>query len=40
VVEVVPGETPESLFGRLEEELDQAKRAGGNQSHSSAIGAP
>ncbi len=37
VVEVVPGETPESLFDRLEEELDQAKRAGGNQSHSSAI---
>jgi diguanylate cyclase (GGDEF)-like protein len=37
VVEVVPGEAPESLFDRLEEELDQAKRAGGNQSHSSAI---
>jgi diguanylate cyclase (GGDEF)-like protein len=39
VVQTVPGETPESLFGRLEEELDQAKRAGGNQSHSPAISA-
>jgi diguanylate cyclase (GGDEF)-like protein len=37
VVEAVSGETPESFFDRLEEELDQAKRAGGNQSHSSAI---
>jgi diguanylate cyclase (GGDEF)-like protein len=37
VVEAVPGETPESLFDRLEEALDEAKRAGGNQSHSSVI---
>jgi diguanylate cyclase (GGDEF)-like protein len=37
VAEVVSGEAPESLFDRLEEELDQARRAGGNQSHSSAI---
>ena len=37
VVTPIPDETPKSLFDRLEEELDQAKRAGGNQSHSSAI---
>jgi diguanylate cyclase (GGDEF)-like protein len=40
VVETIAGETPESLFARLEEELDQANRAGGNQSHSPPISAP
>ena len=39
VAEAVPGETPESLFDRLEEGLDRAKRAGGNQSYSSVISA-
>jgi diguanylate cyclase (GGDEF)-like protein len=36
VAETAAGETPESLFARLEEGLDQAKRAGGNQSYSSS----
>ena len=40
VVAPVPDETSKSLFERLEEEMDQAKRAGGNQSHSSAISVP